>query len=249
MSDWTLNNAALDDAARGAFSSLDAVFALDGEQIARDPLSKVLRITIGKRRYYLKRYHAAGKNPLRRWLGRSRVQAEWENLQHFAAWGIPTATLVGWGLERRSGEFLRGALITAELPDTTDLNQLALRKDARLTNPRWVAAVSRQLAKMTRTMHAHRFTHNDLKWRNLLVDDAAAPRLYLIDCPSGEFWWGPFLRYRIVKDLACLDKVAKYHLTRTQRLRFYLDYVQKNRLDASDRKRVRHILRFFDGRE
>ncbi|MCK9261607.1 MAG: heptose kinase, partial [Azoarcus sp.] len=62
-------------------------------------------------------------------------------------------------------------------------------------------------------------------------------------------WWGPFLRYRIIKDLACLDKVAKYHLTRTQRLRFYLDYAQKNRLDALDRKRVRHILRFFDGRE
>jgi hypothetical protein len=177
------------------------------------------------------------------------VQAEWQNLRHFAEWGIPTATLVGWGLERRNGAFLRGALITAELPGTTDLNQLALRKDARLADPRWVAAVSRQLAKMTRVMHAHRFTHNDLKWRNLLVDDADTPHLYLIDCPSGEFWWGPFLRYRIVKDLACLDKVAKYHLTRTQRLRFYLDYTQKTRLDAGDRKRVRHILRFFDGRE
>ena len=84
---------------------------------------------------------------------------------------------------------------------------------------------------------------------DLLVDEADTPRLYLIDCPSGEFWWGPFLRYRIVKDLACLDKVAKYHLSRTQRLRFYLDYAQKTRLDASDKKRLRHILRFFAGRE
>ncbi|MDO9599071.1 MAG: lipopolysaccharide kinase InaA family protein [Azoarcus sp.] len=249
MSNWTLNEAALDDAARRAFSSLESVFALEGEPIARDPLSQVLRVTVGDRRYYLKRYHGAGKNPLRRWLGRPRVQAEWENLQHFAAWGIPTATLVGWGLQRKGGEFLRGALITAELAGTTDLNQLALQNDPRLADAHWVVAVSHQLARITRTMHAHRFTHNDLKWRNLLVDEGPTPTLYLIDCPSGEFWWGPFLRYRVIKDLACLDKVAKYHLSRTQRLRFYLDYAQRPRLCADDKQRIRNILAFFEGRE
>ena len=76
-----------------------------------------------------------------------------------------------------------------------------------------------------------------------------APVIYLIDCPSGRSWWGPFLRYRIVKDLACLDKVAKYHLTRTQRLRFYLDYAGRDRLNADDKRRVRRIARFFEGRE
>lgn len=249
MTGWTLARAALDDAAAQAFASLDAVFALDGEPVARDPLSQVLRVAVGSRRYYVKRYHGAGKNPLRRWLGRPRVQAEWENLQHFAAWGIPTATLVGWGLERQGGSFRRGALITAELARTTDLNRMAMDGDPRLADRRWVAAVSRQLAEITRRMHARRFTHNDLKWRNLLVDDGAEPRLYLIDCPAGEFWWGPFLRYRIVKDLACLDKVAKYHLSRTQRLRFYLDYAGKARLDAGDKRRLRRILGFFEGRE
>lgn len=249
MTDWTLDEAALDDAARRSFASLDAVFALDGESIASAPLSQVLRVTVGGRRYYVKRYHGAGKNPLRRWLGRPRVQAEWENLQHFAAWGIPTATLVGWGLQRKAGEFWRGAMITAELGDTTDLNQLAMHKDPRLSDPRWVSLVSHQLARITRTMHAHHFTHNDLKWRNLLVDNGPTPTLYLIDCPSGEFWWGPFLRYRIVKDLACLDKVAKYHLSRTRRLRFYLDYAQKPRLGALDKQRIGSIVGFFEGRE
>ncbi len=249
MSAWTLNAAALDDAARNAFASLDAVFALDGEPIARDPLSQVLRVTIGARRYYVKRYHGAGKNPLRRWLGRPRVQAEWENVQHFAAWGIPTAPLVGWGLQRKGGSFWRGAMITAELVGTTDLNQLAINDDARLADRGWVAAVSHQLARLTRTMHAHHFTHNDLKWRNLLVEDGPAPTLYLIDCPAGEFWRGPFLRYRVIKDLACLDKVAKYHLSRSCRLRFYLDYVQRPRLVADDKARIRSILGFFAGRE
>ena len=62
-----------------------------------------------------------------------------------------------------------------------------------------------QLAKATRTLHDHHFVHNDLKWRNLLVDEQR--RLFLIDCPAGTFWWGPFLRYRIVKDVPELRAV------------------------------------------
>jgi aminoglycoside phosphotransferase (APT) family kinase protein len=63
-------------------------------------------------------------------------------------------------------------MITRELPRTEDLSALAERNDARL-RPQWVDMVSRQLAEYTRTMHDHRFTHNDLKWRNLLIDDQA----------------------------------------------------------------------------
>ncbi|MOA66587.1 hypothetical protein D3C78_1934040 [compost metagenome] len=53
----------------------------------------------------------------------------------------------------------------------------------------------------------------------------------------------------MIKDLACLDKVAKYHLSRTQRLRFYLQYRDRPRLRSSDKRRVRQILKFFEGRE
>jgi tRNA A-37 threonylcarbamoyl transferase component Bud32 len=74
-------------------------------------------------------------------------------------------------------------------------------------------------------------------------------RLYLIDCPSGGFWWPPFLEYRIVKDLACLDKVARRHLSRSRRLRFYLDYARKKALDADDKRRIRGIVGFFSGRD
>ncbi|MCY1183333.1 hypothetical protein D9M73_239430 [compost metagenome] len=73
--------------------------------------------------------------------------------------------------------------------------------------------------------------------------------VYFIDCPSGNYWVGFMLRYRITKDLACLDKLAKLHLSNTQRLRFYLQYRRRERLNASDKKRVRHIAHFFEGRE
>ncbi|ACO80599.1 lipopolysaccharide kinase [Azotobacter vinelandii CA] len=246
MSAWQLDPA-LEPAAAAAFANLDAVFALEGERVSKDPLSDVIRVEVAGVRYYVKRYRSAGKG-LRRYLGRPRVKAEWQNLKRFAKWGIPAASPAAWGLERDGGgAFLRGALITRELPDTRDLARLARDKDPRLADPRWVDIVSRQLARATRTMHDHHFVHNDLKWRNLLVDDEG--RLFLIDCPMGGFWWGHWLCWRIVKDLACLDKVAKYELSRTQRLRFYLQYRRCRRLADGDKARIRQILKYFEGRE
>ncbi|MCQ4315489.1 heptose kinase [Stutzerimonas zhaodongensis] len=228
------------------FGSLGAVFALTGERVTQDPLSEVIRVERDGVRYYVKRYTGAGKG-LRRYVGRPRVKAEWQNLKLFERWGIPTAPIVAYGLERRFGGFARGALITRELAWTEDLAALANVHDQRLRDSGWVRDVSRQLADATRSMHARRFAHNDLKWRNLLVDPQR--NLFLIDCPTGAFWWGPFLQRRIIKDLACLDKVAKYQLRRTQRMRFYLQYVQRGHLTREDKSRIRQILDFFQGRE
>ena len=245
MSEWRVTALATPQAAK-AFASLDAVFSLQGEAITRDPLSDVIRVEFDGLRYYVKRYHGAGKG-VRRFIGRPRVKAEWQNLKHFAAWGIPTAPIAAYGLERKGGAFVRGALITRELEHTRDLALMAKKGDERLRDAGWVDGVSRQLARATRALHDHHFAHNDLKWRNLLVNEQA--QLFLIDCPTGSFWWGPFLRYRIVKDLACLDKVAKYHLSRTQRLRFYLQYRDRDRLNDSDKRRIVQIVRYFEGRE
>ncbi|MEO4045477.1 lipopolysaccharide kinase InaA family protein [Pseudomonas sp. CAU 1711] len=228
------------------FGDLASVFALEGKRLTRDPLSEVILLERGGVRYYVKRYWGAGKG-LRRYIGRPRVKAEWQNLKHFAKWGIPTAPIVGYGLERKAGAFVRGALITRELEHTRDLALMAKQGDGRLRDASWVDGVSRQLAGATRALHDHHFAHNDLKWRNLLVNEDG--ELFLIDCPTGSFWWGPFLRYRIVKDLACLDKVAGRVLSRSQRLRFYLQYRGRQRLSAGDKRRVRQIVKFFEGRE
>lgn len=244
MSAWKHN--VHDSSLLEAFGSLEAVFALRGERLTKDPLSEVIRIELDGVRYYVKRYWGAGKG-LRRYLGRPRVKAEWQNLKLFAKWGIPTAPIVAYGLERNHGAFVRGALVTRELENTLNLTEIAERQDERLVNSEWILRVSQQLALGTRTMHDHHFTHNDLKWRNLLVNDKA--ELFFIDCPTGSFWWGPLLRYRIIKDLACLDKVAKRVLSRTQRLRFYLQYRGRTRLSEGDKRRVLQVLKFFEGRE
>ena len=255
MKRWWLNPDYANGEAERLFGTLDATFATKGEQVAKSPVSRVLRVTAGDKHYYVKRYLGNGKNAVRRWFGLrglvapQRVVKEWKNLLLFRKWGIPTATLVGYGLERKYGSFVRGALITEEIPNTTDLERLATASDPCLRDRRWMAQVLRQVANITRTLHAAGFAHNDLKWRNLLVDGGGSPTVYLIDCPSGGMWWGVFLKYRIIKDLACLDKVAKYQLSRSQRLRFYLDYTGQRRLGVEDKQRIRKILAFFEGRE
>lgn len=235
MKRWWLNPDYANGEAERLFGTLDATFATKGEQVAKSPVSRVLRVTADGKRYYVKRYLGNGKNAVRRWFGLrglvapQRVVKEWKNLLLFRKWGIPTATLVGYGLEH--------------------LERLATASDPCLRDRRWMAQVLRQVANITRTLHAAGFAHNDLKWRNLLVDGGGSPTVYLIDCPSGGMWWGVFLKYRIIKDLACLDKVAKYQLSRSQRLRFYLDYTGQRRLGVEDKQRIRKILAFFEGRE
>lgn len=243
MSGWRLN--AEYQQLTADFGSLEKVFALEGERITRDPISEVIRVEREGTGFYVKRYRRA--KGLRAYLPRPRIKAEWQNLQYFADWGIPTAQIVACGMERKAGAFVRGAMITREIHGTDDLAHLAHHQDRRLKDRHWVNAIGRQVANFTRIMHGHGFVHNDLKWRNILVDGQR--RAYLIDCPTGAFWWGPFLQYRIIKDLACLDKVGKYQLSRCQRLRFYLHYVQRDRLTVADKKRIAKIVHFFAGRE
>lgn len=243
MKTWTLHDNAT-PAEKATFGNLDKVLTLQGDFVSQGPQSEVVRVTLEGKRYYIKCYRAS--KGLRRYFGHPRVQTEWQNLIRFETWGIPTTPLVAWGMERDGGRFTRGALVTAELPGAQDMASLARQGDPRLQERNWIASISKKLAHAMRILHQHQFAHNDLHWRNLLVD--RQQQLFIFDCPSGRFWWGPFLQYRIAKDFACLDRFAKRQFTRTQRLRFYLEYVERRRLQPQDKQRIRKILAFFKGR-
>ncbi|HSI25145.1 MAG TPA: lipopolysaccharide kinase InaA family protein [Methylotenera sp.] len=219
------------------FGNLDAIFTLKGQKITQDKVSDVIKVVHEDVNYYVKRYTSAGKG-LKRFFGKPRVQGEWENLQWFAQWGIPTVNLIGYGLEKKWGLFQRGAIVTQELPQTINLAQLANQQG--LSDARLVRKISIQLAKITRTLHAYKFIHNDLKWRNILIDNNH--QVYLIDCPLGDFWSGELLNYRIVKDLKTLDICAKRYLSQTQRMRFFLDYMNSPRLTADNKQLLLRLL-------
>jgi tRNA A-37 threonylcarbamoyl transferase component Bud32 len=245
---WTITAPYRGTPAAEAFPSLASAFSVNGQYIASDPISRVIRAEIATRAYFIKTYTAGGKS-LRRWFGRSRARAEWENLQFFAHLGIPTAPLVAYGHETWGGLFRRGALVTAELRGTRDLNSLHLENHPILDDRKWVAAVSRQVAAHARRLHGNQFGHLDLKWRNILVTLSANPETYFIDCPAGRKRKGPGSRRWFIKDIACLDKVAKKRLTRTQRLRFFMDYENIRQLRREDKHKIEQIVRFFEGRE
>ncbi len=144
-------------------------------------------------------------------------------------------------------------LVTEEIVGATDLASLVEQEDACFKRRSWVNHVIDQLSEYVRAMHGHGFVHNDLKWRNILADYGDDAEVYIIDCPAGRrlggFLLTPLLKRGVIKDLACLDKIARHVLSRTQRLRFYLRYVGLNRLDFAHKKKVRKILSFFEGRQ
>ena len=121
---WHVNETSSSEEFSAAFSSLDKVMKLEGKQITKDSLSRVILVTVGSCRYYVKIYYAGGKG-LRRYLGRSRARPEWENLMCFDSLKIPTPNLVAYGQEVRFGFFRWGALITEEVANVDDMACLA----------------------------------------------------------------------------------------------------------------------------
>lgn len=235
--------------AQRAFSSLESVWALEGESITTSSLCSVDRVELDGKGYYIKRYRRAGEG-ISEFLGVSKAHREWANLTRFDEWQLSVAPLVAYGEDPWWIVPRRGVVITAEVVGSVDLASMANQSSPLFRDEAWVKKVSQQVAHASSVMHQHQFAHNDWKWRNILVTgDGTNPQIHLIDCPAGMFWWGPFFEYRRIKDIACLDKVAKTILKPEQRREFYRLYRGGSTLDAKDERDMQKILRFFKGRD
>ena len=232
---------------RRLFPDHTSAIVAAGEEINCNWMSRLVRYRDGDDHYYIKTYASRGRG-LRRFIGRSRVRAEWENLRAFVAMGIPTAELVAYGESGVSG-YYRGTLITREVRGAIDLATLVDNRHSLVCDRQWRLQVIGQLSEIVQKMHGDGFVHNDLKWRNSLVDVKGNPAVYLIDCPLGRRKRAPFLVRGKIKDLACLDKIAKKQLSEIERLRFYLEYKAKAQLSVKNKKEIYCVLRFFEGRE
>ena len=237
----------VDSSVSGFFPDMRTCADAEGEKINGNWMSRVTRVTHEGIAYYVKVYTSRGRW-LKRYIGRSRVRAEWENQDLFHRLGIPAAQVVACG-ETSAGAGYQGVVVTREVGGTADLDALYREGSSWFADAGWRRSVICQLAAATRKLHLNGFVHNDLKWRNILVDTSEDPGVYLIDCPLGRKTVGPMLTRGKVKDLACLDRHGKVQLSRSDRLRFYLSYKEHDRLDTADKKEIRRVLRFFEGRE
>lgn len=181
--------------------------------------------------------------------GASRVRREFANLACLREWQLTEATPVAFGEERRAGWLWRSFLITTGIREPMPVD--AFIRDAL---PRLSGAAGRsgrgellrQVARLTRSMHARQFTHGDLYWRNLVIADNDPARLSLIDMPRGRRHLRELRVAARAADLAALDAPAPWFFRRSERLRFLLDYRQTRRLDAGGKELIRQVLKLAE---
>lgn len=175
---------------------------------------------------YVKIY-ANLKYPLQRYLRQGRAQNEVRNLLFFDTLQIPSPAVLAWG-ERRSriGRILQEYIITEAVPGTVQLDQF-VKKHCPDPGQPVRRKIAERLGQWTRVMHDHKFTHEDLKWRNILVRDKnGEPELFWIDCPKGGFSKsGPKLERKKLKDCATLDKLAHIQCSKEEREAFVKAYL------------------------
>ena len=242
---WHLSEDITTQKVKESFGTLESVFACEGETVASDVLGEVLRFQVDDETYYIKRYKAAGKK-LRRYLGRSRIHSEWNNLSKLKQLGVPVPKIVAYGELRINGQYQHGAMITRAVENSIDLQQAIQDNPELVHNKKWLQSVMQQVADYVRIMHEQRFIYQDLNWRNILVNTEGDPQVCFIDCPSGGFKFGFALQRGLIRDLAHLDKVARLYLKATDLLRFYMMYHRIEQLTKHDKKEIERIRHLHD---
>lgn len=242
---WQLDEQHCDAEALQQFVTLEKVFLCNGEQVVRDKISEVVRFKGSAKTYYLKRYTASGRK-IFDFFRKSRICSEWKNLVSLTKIGLPVPRIIAHGEKRKNGRFLTGALITEEVESSANLAQHLSTHGYLISDKTWLYSVIDQVAGYVHDMHAHKFIHCDLNLRNVLVQTQGYPAVFFIDCPAGGFKMGFNLKRGIIRDLAHLDKVARYILSNKDLLRFYKKYKKIDKLTSADKLLIAKIRHFHD---
>ena len=156
-------------------------------------------------------------------LGRSRASVEYHNLRVLHARGL-APRVVAFGQQRIAGLLQSSLLISEEVPDARSLDQYIAGPFQTLT-PQARRDVIDRLAAFTRQMNAGGFINSEYHWRNILViNQCDGVAFQLIDPSSSR------RRYRLFYpffDVATLDVCAPFFFTRTERLRFFKQYLDR----------------------
>ncbi len=199
---------------------------------------------------YLKVYRGpTGLRP--RWV-RDKATIEARNyslLRERCGVGVPR--VLAYGCRRSRWRVLDAFILTEAVAGAAPLDEY-MRQRWPAGPPRSLDPQRRRLlaatAEFVARLHAARFCHIDLQWRNLLARDAeSGPILSVIDCVRGGLrnsavrWWHGRLR-----DLSSLYKLGRCRLSRTEQIRWLRAYLGVRRLRPEDRLLVQAVL--FDRR-
>lgn len=173
------------------------------------------------------------------------LRTEYENLDKLAKCGLRTSELVAYGDHRFAGGVINSFIITKEIPQAMGVDYLAhewLGQQTDEDRKRKTDELVHEAARVVKKMHEHGFEHHDLFLRNMMISELDMSKLYVMDTPRGFFWPHFIMRKRRAFDLATLDSAATQSFTRSQRMRFMLQYLSHDRLTKEDKQFVRKVL-------
>ncbi len=192
--------------------------ALEGKIFRDKDGRRTLKFRRDGRSYFIKFYRGIGWPKLvkslltLRQLPVSTARPEWEAIRRLTDSGIPTMKLVGYGSCGWNPANRQSFVITEELENTVSLEDFCRPWPRRPPAPGLKRALLREVARITRAMHAGGLNHRDLYICHFLLqlDDCGRPAwrekhplLYLIDLHRVQQRQAVPKRWR-VKDLASL---------------------------------------------
>lgn len=253
----------VDEFKRLKLTSTDAVFSFTkGRNLAKNNLADFrsrLRFTARPAntehpvRLFMKRYIKPPLSvQLKNWYYRrkniSLGKSEAETAETLRRAGIDTPRTVAFG-EKRSGIFERGSfIITAEIPDAEALERKlpeCCTKPPDRESLRLKRNFVHRLALFVKKFHATRLRHRDLYLSHIFYDNKGC--LHLIDL-SRVFRPAVLSERFRLKDLAQLYYSAPgKFFTGTDRLRFFLAYTGRKKLNNKHKILIRRILKRVAG--
>ncbi|NIA06585.1 MAG: hypothetical protein GWP14_02940 [Actinobacteria bacterium] len=203
----------------------------------------------GKKVFYLKRYDRSGW--IRRLLmalgvcSRSRGRRELNNIYRLQKAGLATLVAAAAG---ESGVNEGSFILVEELSGYQPLHEFLesfLAESDRTEMLRGKRELAKALAKYVRRLHAAGMDHRDLYLCHFFLrPEEPVQSLRLIDLQRIKRSWGLRQRHGFIKDLAALNYSADHSgISRTDRLRFALEYFGTRRPDLRQRLFLRAVVR------
>ncbi len=221
----------------------------EGRRIVHKRGRSVFRLEIAGRAFYLKR-NRLHRVELCKSLCRGRwprlgARREWENLLAMEQIGIPTVTPVAMGERSYLGLETSSFTLTEELYGAEPLDVLLKRDYAQPRTKCRTRELRRLIAKMARLarrLHGAGMNHQDFYLNHFFLDGGG--RLYLLDLQRVQRR-RKVPRHSVIKDLAQLHYSADHYAvgSRTDRMRFFLTYLDVTALGAEEKRLARLIVK------
>lgn len=231
-----------------ALATFDALWSVTGEPVdkpnrARGGISSVTRLKLAgadgqQECFYLKRQSNYRIRSPQRPLGESTVAREFHNIELCTRSSVPTME-VAFFAERREGDELQAILLTRDLDGYLPMDHWLKRwagLDYRLQQD-----LIRASAAIVARLHASGAVHNCLYPKHLFfkpLPDGMGVRFIDLEKLRTQRLspWGP------TRDLDALNRRSEPP-SRTQRLRFLLSYLGKDRVDGQVRQWVQRVMK------